>query len=482
MKKRLTVFIIAALIICLLVGCASGGKPDEGEQAGTAETVETDDNESLTAQEFFWLAAEYRFDCVPFFDEGRTPQKSSDHLMYAFIMNEQELKANMDGYVQMPAALVDETAEEYFNATHIIHASDEGMWDYDEETETYTATGWGYANEPSYIMEDCQTEDTPLGRVYTVLCRPLDADEFNGMELSPYFVIDFTENDYDSEGLRRLNALIRDSGLYSEGMTYGEAITALMDAGRTAEIPVSADIITFRFYLKDGHPVFLEHTKFDAARFFEFAVDYRLDYLPFFDEGSAPKRAGEYLMYTFILNEKKLKDKAEDRVKMPSSLVDETAKKHFDEAGLSHESFENLWEYDPDGEEYTATGWGYANERIYVMRAFDTEVRDGRIVYTVWAAPADIEEFDVMIKTDTPVSMTDDHGDWPPSENLRALDELIRESGIYEEGMTYREAIAELLRRGYADEIPLAYEKDKFVFYFDGGEPVFLAHYADYSD
>ena len=479
-----------ALICCLFAGCTGGDKSDADENTQTPDAAEA--AEAPDAEDFFWLAANYRFDCVPYFDEGRAPSSSADYLMYAFIMNGERLTANDLGYIQMSASVVDETAEKYFKVKSLEHASDDGLWDYDEDTKTYTATGWGYANEPSYILKECKAEDTEAGRVYTVSCSPLSADEFSGMELSPYFVIDFDEHDYTSDGLRALHALIKDSGVYKEDMTYGEAIAALMEAGLTDEIPTSPQEFTFKFCMEDGRPVFLAHgqtgeaaaeaEELTAERFFELAIDERFDYIPFFDEGNAPRTAGEYLMYTFILNERELKEKAVDYVKMPASLVDETAEKHFQRTNLEHKSFEGLWEYDPKTEEYTATGWGYSNERIFIARSIDKEKRGSRTIYTVWAAPADIEEFDVMMNTDTPVAVRGEHDDWPPSENLRALDELIKKSGVYEDGMTYREAIAALIREGRGEEIPLAYEKDKFVFYFDGDTPVYLAHYVDYSD
>ncbi len=479
-KTFISMLLAAALVLCMLSGCAGGGdKPDE--------TAQTEEAKTMTAQDFFWLAAENRFDCVPLFDEGSAPKTSDEYLMYAFIMNEEPLKSNMDGYVVMPASLVDETAEKYFGVTSLAHASDEGMWVYDGAAGEYTATGWGYANEPSYIMEDCTAEETEAGTVYTVSCRTLAAEEFDGMELSPYFIIDFTENDYDSGGLRALNALIKDSGLYKEGMTYGEALTALMDAGRTGEIPVSSRLLTYKFRMEDGHPVFLAHgedggEEMTAERFFEMAIDERFDYVPYFDEGDAPQRAGDYLMYTFILNEEPLKQRAEDYVKMPAALVDETAERYFGVTGLSHESFEGLWDYDAATDEYTATGWGYANERIYVMQSLDTEQRGGRTIYTVLAAPADIEEFDVMMTPDMTLDEADYEDDAYPSEELSSLNTLIYENGVYRQGVTYREAVAELIRQGRGGDIPLAYEQDRFVFYMEDGHPVFLGHYTAYGD
>ncbi len=89
------------------------------------------------------------------------------------------------------------------------------------------------------------------------------------------------------------------------------------------------------------------------AYYFDFARQYRLDYVPFFEQGGAPTDSTEYLFFAFALN---LDNWGEDKGIMTREYVDEIAMAHFGVTGLTHRSMWKGWDY--DGERYTALPQG----------------------------------------------------------------------------------------------------------------------------
>jgi len=88
----------------------------------------------------------------------------------------------------------------------------------------------------------------------------------------------------------------------------------------------------------------------DLRRFyFDFARQYRLDYVPYFRRGEAPTDSTEYLYFAFAVN---LENWGEEKGRMTKEYVEETAFSYFNVSGLTHRSQRKSWDY--DGAVYTA--------------------------------------------------------------------------------------------------------------------------------
>lgn len=88
------------------------------------------------------------------------------------------------------------------------------------------------------------------------------------------------------------------------------------------------------------------------AWFFDFARDYRLDYMPRFTlEDGPPTDSGEYLYWAYTIN----LDNWGDQVgTMPRSYVDETVWNYFHITPILHRSHHKQWGYDEETQVYTA--------------------------------------------------------------------------------------------------------------------------------
>jgi len=88
----------------------------------------------------------------------------------------------------------------------------------------------------------------------------------------------------------------------------------------------------------------------DLRRFyFDFARQYRLDYVPYFQRGQAPADSAEYLYFAFAVN---LENWGEEKGRMTKEYVEETVFSYFNVSGLFHHSQRKSWDY--DGAVYTA--------------------------------------------------------------------------------------------------------------------------------
>ncbi len=113
---------------------------------------------------------------------------------------------------------------------------------------------------------------------------------------------------------------------------------------------------------------------------FDFAIQSRFDYVPFFtEEEGAPVDATEYLFYAFAIN---LDGWDEDKGIMTKSYVEGVAKEHFGVTSLLHKSMRKAWDF--DGEKYIAVPSSIKDPPICVLDKYAAyQGEEGRIIYEV---------------------------------------------------------------------------------------------------
>ncbi len=117
----------------------------------------------------------------------------------------------------------------------------------------------------------------------------------------------------------------------------------------------------------------------DLRRFyFDFARQYRLDYVPYFRRGEAPTDSAEYLYFAFAIN---LENWGEEKGRMTKEYVDETVFSYFDVGGLFHHSQRKSWDY--DGAVYTAWPEGIKPLPICSLVSYRTWDENGVQLYEV---------------------------------------------------------------------------------------------------
>ena len=122
----------------------------------------------------------------------------------------------------------------------------------------------------------------------------------------------------------------------------------------TAAAPVPPELSTLREY------------------YFNFAQDYRLDYVPDFDQGSPPKDSTEYLYFAYVIN---LDNWGDDKGVMSRAYVDEIALSYFGVSGLDHRSLFKGWEL--SGDWYTAYPDSVSEPPLCLLREYSTYWEDG---------------------------------------------------------------------------------------------------------
>lgn len=244
-KKVLCLVLSVCFALCLFAGCSGGNS----EKATPADVSQAD---------FYKLAYEQRFDYVPLFDEGNAPTSTADYLMYAFVLDDENIKAQSEGNAQMSKAYVESVVTTHFelDAESLKHRPMLHTWEYDAETETYTAIPGGYNEEAAYKLVSVTAENKNGKAVYTVVATPVGIEELWYLINAP---VDF-ENEFASKELSDFHALLKDSGVYKDGMTYSDAILALFEAGKGDELPDTKRTDTFKYYVdEEGNVVFLAH-------------------------------------------------------------------------------------------------------------------------------------------------------------------------------------------------------------------------------
>jgi len=109
--------------------------------------------------------------------------------------------------------------------------------------------------------------------------------------------------------------------------------------------------------------------------FFDYAMQYRFDYIPVFEEGAAPTESPEYLLWAFAIN---LDNWGDQKGKMTAEYVEEMVEKHFGVTELEHQTMFKCWNY-ADGI-YTAVPSGIKELPMFALTAASaTETEDGYI-------------------------------------------------------------------------------------------------------
>lgn len=111
------------------------------------------------------------------------------------------------------------------------------------------------------------------------------------------------------------------------------------------------------------------------GEYFDFAAQYRLDYLPFFADGQATRDAAEYLYWAFAIN---LDDWGDDKGVMTKKYVEACVQQRFGVTELVHASLPRCWEF--DGAQYTAVPTGIKELPLYALSSWSV---DEQGVYTV---------------------------------------------------------------------------------------------------
>lgn len=96
--------------------------------------------------------------------------------------------------------------------------------------------------------------------------------------------------------------------------------------------------------------------------FYRFGQTYRVDYMPEFTAGNAPRESTAYLFWAFAIN---LDNWGEEKGTMSRTYVEEAVANHFGVTGLVHLPMAKGWDY--DGEVYTAYPGGLKELPIYTV-------------------------------------------------------------------------------------------------------------------
>ncbi|MEQ8201917.1 MAG: hypothetical protein ABRQ24_10915 [Syntrophomonadaceae bacterium] len=175
-------------------------------------------------------------------------------------------------------------------------------------------------------------------------------------------------------------------------------------------------------------------TSAQLASMFDFAIENRFDYVPFFAAGNAPPNSSEYLFYAFAIN---LENWGADKGTMSKAYVENVIKTHFEVKTVVHEPLRKAWNF--DGQNYTAVPSSIREKPIYVLTDLKESVKDGKTIYE--ATVHDCNLADGSIASD-------------------------------EDMVKIR---AEISNRDYSSLVSL--RRETFTYYLGGnGEPVFTAH------
>lgn len=122
-------------------------------------------------------------------------------------------------------------------------------------------------------------------------------------------------------------------------------------------------------------------TDLDAATaekvsYFDFAVKYRLDYLPVFAEGEAPVYSDDYLFWAFAIN---LDNWGKDKGTMTREYVDTAIHEFFQVGDITHIAMSGGWKF--DSKVYTAIPSSIAEKPIYVLTDLTTYEQNNHTFY-----------------------------------------------------------------------------------------------------
>lgn len=111
---------------------------------------------------FFDFAQEYRLDYMPHFTQSEgAPEDSGEYLYWAYAINADHWGDNVG---TMTKDYVEETVQQYFRILPGQHRSHWKSWDFNTETETYTAWPESLREKPYYLLNSIDID----GDCYTI--------------------------------------------------------------------------------------------------------------------------------------------------------------------------------------------------------------------------------------------------------------------------------------------------------------------------
>lgn len=149
------------------------------------------------------------------------------------------------------------------------------------------------------------------------------------------------------------------AGLADEVLTLNEALERLM---------------TTQPNLEESREI----TALLQTYFYDFGQKWRLDYIPYFEEGQAPTESADYLMWAFAIN----LDGWGEPLAMSKDYVHDAVLQNFGVYDVSHTPLRKTWDF--DGEKYVPSApWAYAELPIYLLTDFSVSEGEYGVVYTV---------------------------------------------------------------------------------------------------
>ena len=216
MKKVIVLLLCLSLVLCL-TACQS-----------------EEDKQAELRGEYFDFAMDYRLDYIPYFALNEAPQTSDEYLMWAFLLNVEEIKSNSDasGRSHMTKEYIEEMVEKHFKVTDLEHQSMIKTWNY--EDGVYVSQIFSYNPLPVVILRELNEEEQDGKTIYSVIldfCG--DVDNIDLGSYGPHYEA------------------------FKEGIVKGD-YTDLAEIGLKVNKTES-----FKYYLEDDEPVFIEHFQLD---------------------------------------------------------------------------------------------------------------------------------------------------------------------------------------------------------------------------
>lgn len=132
--------------------------------------------------------------------------------------------------------------------------------------------------------------------------------------------------------------------------------------------------------------------------FFDFARQYRLDYMPYFTQAEgAPMDSGEYLYWAYAIN---LDHWGDNVGTMTKDYVEETVQQHFGVIPGQHRSHRKSWDFNTETETYVAWPESLREKPYYLLNSIDVEQNCYTIQATCYSVDyLPTEEDAVRLKT-----------------------------------------------------------------------------------
>lgn len=123
--------------------------------------------------------------------------------------------------------------------------------------------------------------------------------------------------------------------------------------------------------------------------FFQFGVDYRLDYFPIFtEESGAPTDSGAYLYWAFVVNYEQFHADSEHWINgcavMDADYVEEIVERYFGVTVTDHRSHHKSWTYDQENDWYVAYPGSCNAPFTYLLAGLEYDPEQGIFTACAW--------------------------------------------------------------------------------------------------